>query len=694
MALDEAQQAAVNHYNGPAMILAGPGSGKTTVITNRVMKLISSYGVPPDKILVITFTKKAALEMKSRYLKLTGQRETDVTFGTFHAVFFMILRNVKGYNAEDIVKTSEQREFVNMFLRAKGIVVRDQQAFVEDIISEIAKVKSGIEAEKSAGKETKDEAGKATEKATEKEAKDETGKAVEKEAKDETGKAVGKEAKDEAGKAAGKETKNEKETAAEKGAYIENFKSSSCENELFDELYEEYARQLKAEHKVDFEDMLADAYRLLSENEDILEAWQRRYEYVLIDEFQDSSKVQFSIVKMLCAVHRNIFVVGDDDQSIYGFRGAVPAVMKDFIEYYKDAAVYRLNTNYRSTDTIVKAATAVINGNKQRFFKDLRAFNKAGAVIEVIEFNNIEEEGKYIAKVIEETTPTIAVLTRTNAGAAGIVKRLIRRGVEVDYRERKRGVFGHWIAEDIKAFLRIALGENNRIDYIRIVNKPSRHISRVFFTEEIVDCGKVADNMRVVGQDKLVQDFCLLAEDLQYAAGLNTYGAFTYIRKKIGYEQYLKQYAANQCIDERKLFQVLDELQATTVDCGNIGQWLEMAERSIDNRENKMSMDRQMVKNSGDGVSFLTMHGAKGLEFDTVFIPDVNEGVVPYDKAVLKEAVEEERRIFYVAMTRAKKKLVICYTKERYNRYVQPSRFLRELCGCENVKFYNCDKII
>ncbi len=654
MALDEAQQAAVNHYSGPAMILAGPGSGKTTVITNRVMKLISSYGVPPDKILVITFTKKAALEMKSRYLKLAGQRETDVTFGTFHAVFFMILRNVKGYKAEDIVKTSEQREFVNMFLRAKGIVVRDQQAFVEDIISEIAKVKSGIEAEKSAGKETKDEAGKA----------------------------------------AGKETKNEKETAAEKGAYIENFKSSSCENELFDELYEEYARLLKSEHKVDFEDMLADAYRLLSENEDILEAWQRRYEYVLIDEFQDSSKVQFSIVKMLCAVHRNIFVVGDDDQSIYGFRGAVPAVMKDFIEYYKDAAVYRLNTNYRSTDTIVKAATAVINGNKQRFFKDLRAFNKAGAVIEVIEFNNIEEEGKYIAKVIEETTPTIAVLTRTNAGAAGIVKRLIRRGVEVDYRERKRGVFGHWIAEDIKAFLRIALGENNRIDYIRIVNKPSRHISRVFFTEEIVDCGKVADNMRVVGQDKLAQDFCLLAEDLQYAAGLNTYGAFTYIRKKIGYEQYLKQYASNQCIDERKLFQVLDELQATTVDCGNIGQWLEMAERSIDNMENKTSMDRQTVKNSGDGVSFLTMHGAKGLEFDTVFIPDVNEGVVPYDKAVLKEAVEEERRIFYVAMTRAKKKLVICYTKERYNRYVQPSRFLRELCGCENVKFYNCDKII
>lgn len=652
MALDEAQQAAVNHFNGPAMILAGPGSGKTTVITNRVKYLTNECGVSPDKILVITFTKKAALEMKSRYLRLTEQRETAVTFGTFHAVFFMILRNVKGYKAEDIVKTSEQREFVSMYLRAKGIVVRDHQAFAGDIISEIAKLKSGMEAKKE--------------------------------------------------------------------SYLENYKPSGCEDELFKKLYMEYEDMLRLEHKVDFEDMLAAAYKLLSENEDILEVWQRRYEYVLIDEFQDSSKVQFSIVNMLCAVHRNIFVVGDDDQSIYGFRGAVPEVMRDFKEFYREAAVYRLNTNYRSTDTIVKAATAVINVNKQRFLKDLRAHNKImGAIIEVIEFKDIEAEGNYIAKAIErmrlnvaganygtesfaEAKSSIAVLTRTNSGAAGIVKRLIKHGVEVDYKEKKRGVYGHWIAEDIKAFLRIALGENNRIDYIRIINKPSRHISRVFFTEEIVDCSKVAYNMKLVGQDRLAREICLLIDDLQYAAELNTYGAFTYIRKKIGYERYLKQYAISQGIDESKLLQVLDKLQATAVHYGNIRQWLETANNLGDNLENEKNVENEKnnlenVKNvengenveEGEKVEFLTMHSAKGLEFDTVFIPDVNEGVVPYDKAVSDEAVEEERRLFYVAMTRAKKKLVICYTKERYNRYVQPSRFLRELHHCENVKFYS-----
>lgn len=623
MTLDDAQQAAVSHHNGPAMILAGPGSGKTTVITGRVKKLIEEHGVSPDKILVITFTKKAALEMKSRYLRLAGKRETAVTFGTFHAVFFMILKNVMGYRAEDIVKTSEQRDFVSMYLKAKGVTVRDWQAFIGDIISELAKVKSCMMTE----------------------------------------------------------------------AYLDNYKPSSCEAKLFNELYKEYENMLKLEHKVDFEDMLIAAYKILNERADVLKMWQRKYQYVLIDEFQDSSRVQFDIVKMLCAAHNNIFVVGDDDQSIYGFRGAFPSVMKNFKEFYNDAAVYRLDINYRSAGAIVKAATAVINKNSQRFFKDLRAYNKVGEEIEVIEFKDIKEQQIYITEAIEKMLllqqADIAVLTRTSSGGAGIAKRLMKRDVEVDYREKKCGVFGHWIAEDIKAFLRLALGENNRIDYIRIINKPPRGISRMFFTDERVDCRKVADNMKRAGQETLAREFCLLAEDLQYAAGLNAYGAFTYIRKKVGYEQYLKQYAISNNIDVLKLLKVLDELQTTTIHCKCIRQWLELAEsRCIEaagNAENSLAQNNR----KRTSVTFLTMHSAKGLEFDTVFIPDVNEGIVPYDKAVSEEAIEEECRLFYVAMTRAKKKLIICYTKEHYNRYVQPSRFLKELHNCKYVRFYS-----
>ena len=647
MALDEAQQAAVNHYNGPAMILAGPGSGKTTVITGRVKRLICEYGVSPDKILVITFTKKAALEMKSRYLRLAGERETEVTFGTFHAVFFMILRNVSGYKSEDIVKTSEQRDFVSMYLKAKGVGVRDLQAFVGDVISELAKVKTCKAADE----------------------------------------------------------------------YLDNYIPSSCEAELFKELYKEYENMLKSEHKVDFEDMLMAAYKLLNGRPDVLKMWQKRYEYVLIDEFQDSCEVQFDIVKMLCAAHQNIFVVGDDDQSIYGFRGAFPAVMKSFKEFYREAAVYRLNINYRCAGAIVKAATAVINKNNQRFFKNLRAYNDMGAQIEVIEFKDIKEQQIYIAEAIEKMMSlshtdkaNIAVLTRTNSGGSGIAKRLMRRDVEVDYKEKRGSVFGHWIADDIKAFFRIALGENNRIDYIRIINKPPRQISRMFFTDERVDCAKVADNMRRAGQYELVWEFSLLTEDLQYASGLNAYGAFTYIRRKIGYELYLRQYAISNGIDEAKLIKTLDELQATTINCVNIKQWLELAESScivagnlekgisagsVNSSENMKNMGnaktppvQDSIKHTSE-ITFLTMHSAKGLEFDTVFIPDVNEGIVPYDKAISEEAIEEERRLFYVAMTRAKKKLIICYTKEHYNRYVQPSRFLKELRGCRNVKFYS-----
>lgn len=621
MALDEAQQAAVNHYRGPAMILAGPGSGKTTVITGRVKILIDEYGASPDKILVITFTKKAALEMKGRYLRLTGKKDTAVTFGTFHAVFFMILKNVRNYKTEDIVKTSEQRDFVSMYLKAKGISVKDWQAYIGDIISEIAKVKSCIKAEE----------------------------------------------------------------------YLDNYIPSSCEAGLFKELYKEYENMLKQEHKVDFEDMLTAVYQLFNERADVLKMWQKKYDYVLIDEFQDSSGVQFDIVKMLCAVHRNIFVVGDDDQSIYGFRGAFPAVMKSFKEFYREAAVYRLNINYRSAGTIVKGATAVINKNKQRFFKDLRACNEMGAEVEVIEFKDIREQQIYIAKAIEDMLPMtdMAVLTRTNSGGAGIAKRLMRRDIDVDYKEKKYGIFGHWIAEDIKAFFRIALGEKNRIDYIRIINKPQREISRMFFTDERVDCRRVAENMKRAGQSSLAQKFILLTEDLQYAAGLNAYGAFTYIRRKVGYERYLRQYAVSNGIDENKLTKLIDELQATTIHCINIKQWLELAEDSCTAAGNAEDFKELAGGSCAEKITFLTMHSAKGLEFDTVFIPDVNEGIVPYDKAVSEEAIEEERRLFYVAMTRAKNKLIICYTKEHYNRYVQPSRFLKELHHCENIKFYS-----
>ena len=277
MGLDSVQEAAVNHYRGPAMILAGPGSGKTTVITHRIRNLIEKHNVPPERIMVITFTKLACIQMRERFLKLHGQESTSVMFGTFHAVFFMILKSVYNYNSGSIIKFKSQRQFVKMQLLCTQSIVYDESSVISDILSEIAKVKSNIA-----------------------------------------------------------------------NTDFDTYIPSSCEKNVFMQIYNEYANFLKAQRMIDFEDMLIKTYEVLKNNEQILMLWQNKYDFILIDEFQDASSIQFEIMKMLSDIHKNIFVVGDDDQSIYGFRGAAPKVMKGFAESYKDCDIYKLNVNYRS----------------------------------------------------------------------------------------------------------------------------------------------------------------------------------------------------------------------------------------------------------------------------------------------------------------------------------------------------------
>ncbi len=644
MALDKEQLSAVEHFKGPAMILAGPGSGKTTVITHRLKKLTQEYGVKPEKILVITFTKMAAIQMKERYLKLCKLAESDITFGTFHAVFFMILRQVRRYKVADIVTTSQQRDCIRMKLRAKDINVQDEQAFISDILSGIAKLK-GYQ---------KGEAG-----------------------------------------------------------YI----SSGSDNELFMDLYGGYERFLESEHKVDFEDMMLSTYEILSRQKDILGQWQDRYEYILIDEFQDASPIQFEIVRLLAQKHNNIFVVGDDDQSIYGFRGAAPDVMKKFVDISQgsrvgesghesqgsrvgesghekqeseEVKVYKLNTNYRCTGNIVKAATRIINMNKNRFFKDLKASREDGGNVIIHKFKDVQAQADEIARQIicqlNNEKGTIAVLTRTHMGAKEIIQRLTDKGVNINMNSGKNtgykdNIYNHPVTLDLAAYVSIASGDMDRGNYLRVINKPMRYIDRMFFDNPTVCRQEIINKMYEVKNQQIIMAFKEFCKDMDIISTMSPYAGIMYILKKMGYEKYIyelrSQYKHNDNTRD-----IVFNLMKDAKSCISYKEFLDIIKQGQED-ESKKGMVCEKYKEEGR-LTFLTMHSAKGLEFETVYIPDVSEGVVPCSKATDETALEEERRLFYVAMTRAKEKLVISYADKRYNKYVQPSRYIRELHHCRS----------
>ena len=321
---NDSQVKAIGHFNGPCLTLAGPGSGKTAVITERTKNLITKYHVDPSNILVITFTKAAAVEMKTRFLSLMGNGSYPVTFGTFHAVYFSILKHAYNYNANNIVREEQKYALMRELVQKHRLEYEDETEFVSSILGEISMVKNT-------------------------------------------------------------------------GVSIEHYYSTNCAENIFRRIYGEYHEYLHQHKLIDFDDMLVYTYELFRERKDILSAWQRKFQYILIDEFQDINKIQFDIVKMLAAPENNLFVVGDDDQSIYRFRGARPELMLHFKDDYPEAEQILLDTNYRSQKEIVEASLRLIGCNKERFQKKIQANQEAGEPVEYAVFKSQREE---IAKII------------------------------------------------------------------------------------------------------------------------------------------------------------------------------------------------------------------------------------------------------------------------------------------------------
>lgn len=604
MQFNNSQLKAVKHKSGPMLVIAGPGSGKTTVLTARIRNLIEEYSVNPANILVITFTKAAANEMKSRFNNMMG-RSTNVTFGTFHAVFFMILRAAYNYSVDSIIKEDVRQNIIKQAIERSRLEPDDLNEMVSNITGEISRVKT----------ETID---------------------------------------------------------------INAYYSASCPEEEFRDIYKYYVKTLKKMGLIDFDDMLLYCHELLTTRRDILAKWQQKYQYILIDEFQDINKIQYDIIKLLAKPQDNLFIVGDDDQSIYGFRGSKPEVMLNFDKDYPDTDKVILDTNYRSTGNIVSAAGKVIAHNKVRFAKNINTVNDPGDKVDIIEFNTQAEEYEKIIDNIRKECASggnysdNAVLFRTNSTAAGFVRKLVEYSVPFVTRDGVPNVFEHWIARDVITYMNIAMGSRKRSDFLQIINRPKRYIGRDYLTDAEISF----DNLEKYYEDKnwMIERVDRLKYDILAMASMSPYAMINYLRKGVGYDGYLDEYAQSHNMQVRELYDVMDELMESARNFKTFNEWFAyIDEYGTKLRESYAAMDKQ------NAVILTTMHSSKGLEYPVVYIIDANEEITPHKKAVFVPEIEEERRMFYVAMTRAKRRLNIYYARKRYNKEIEVSRFVKEI---------------
>ena len=608
----KSQSEAIRHVDGPLLVLAGPGSGKTTVVTKRVQYLVQDCSISPSSILVITFTKAAATEMKERFTRLMEQQAQppggygNVSFGTFHAVFFNILKLSYGFTVANIITEETRRQYLKESVDRMKLEIDDENEFLTGIAGEISLIK------------------------------------------------------------------NER-------VELEHYFSKNCSEEVFRKIYEGYEERKKRARLIDFDDMLVYTWELLSQRKDILSAWQKKYQYILVDEFQDINRLQYDILRLLAEPENNLFIVGDDDQSIYRFRGARPEIMLNFRKDYPQSGQVLLNDNFRSTTQIVEAAGRVIARNKTRFPKNIIARGGDGALVQSLEFPDQQQECAYILREIQNwqarggSLRQVAVIYRTNTQPRVVIQKLMEYNLPFRVRDQVPNLFQHWIARDLFCYMRLAMGSGLRKDLLPVLNRPKRYLSRECLNDERISW----EYMLNFYKDK--RYVCDRIERLQYdlkmMSRMGPFAAINYIRHVIGYEEYLKEYAGFRRMNVEDLLEVLSDLQESAREYHTYEEWFIYIEKYTEEME-QLKKRQQEVK---DGVHLTTMHSSKGLEYEKVFILDAAEGITPYKKAVLEADLEEERRMFYVAMTRAKKELTICWTKKVGSHEKKPSRFLEEM---------------
>ena len=616
--LNTAQQKAVCHETGPMLVLAGPGSGKTTVLLCRISRLLERGLAKPQEILALTFSKAAAEEMKSRFENLNGA--SGVSFGTFHSIFFRILRSRYGWNVEQIFQEEERRNILRNSIEAEKWDIPDLEEYISQFFSQLSLMNSELE-------------------------------------------------------------------------QPNRFTPTGMPVEEFRKLYRAYEGYKERHEKLDFDDMLTQCYQLLREDAAAREYWQRKYKFILVDEFQDVNQAQFACLQILAEKHQNLFVVGDDDQSIYAFRGARPDFLLRFPTLYPAAKKVTLNTNYRSTERIVNLAERVIGNNEVRFVKNMKGIGEAGDKVTFFLAEDAAKEAAHIAekigRLLDEGMPLteIAVIYRTNLQGGAFARELYKRGIPYDLRDNSGNVYEHWVAKDLLAYLLLAENEESDSALRRILNKPKRYIGKDLLAEAETMPYTLLRSFFVCPSLKGWQEENLenLRIDLNQIRKRTPYDALKYIRKVIGYDEYLEEFAAYRRTSAQVLQEIADEIMETAKDCADVRSFREQLERlSLQMKEQSRKKGQKR-----NGVALMTMHGAKGLEFRAVFLPSLVEGIVPHEKGM--DTVAEERRLFYVAMTRASEKLCLSAILQRYEKERKPSRFLAEM-GLDAEKAFRKNK--
>ena len=579
-----AQQEAICFGEGTMLVLAGPGSGKTAVITQRIRYLVEERHITPSDILTITFTKAAALEMKQRACQICRGAENAV-FGTFHSVFFQIIRSSSKFQNYSIMTEQQKLQILRPLLKGKKLDCVQMSSFCEQFLSDLSFYKN-------TGREREEKAGQ-----------------------------------------------------------------NQAEQMQLHELRQAYEQCCRKRWLLDFDDILIYCYRLLTEDSGLRDRWENRFRYILIDEFQDINDVQYQIIKLLSANYENLFVVGDDDQAIYSFRGADPSYMHRFLEDYPKSRQVKLNINYRCGDRILALAARSIAHNKYRFEKEIKAGNSGENRVIATCFQNRAEELSFLTEEIltHRNEGLTAILVRTNRMAEQVSEACFRRQIPYQMREKKQDFYAQKCVVEVLSVIRFVAEGRNRSDFMAFMNKPVRYINREMLQKETVDLWALLEECREdPEQYRIIQK---LQQDLAMVEMLDPFGAISYIRKVMQYDCCLSPGETGE-----KEKEILDELLERCREFHSHTAFLVhiAAYRSkLEHEGVRMRSGTDPDKTDQNPVRIMTYHGSKGLEFDTVFLPFLNSGDVPHGRNLSSMELEEERRLFYVAVTRAKKTLYL-----------------------------------
>lgn len=604
--LNDQQYAAVTFDHGNLLLAAGPGSGKTHTMTARILYLIEEMQTDPSSILVITFTKDAALSMQKRFGQMSG-RFYPVNFGTFHSVFYHMISEYKRNDPPTLIFDK------NKIQMASGVIRKfmgrsyeaDHKGSVRSLLSAITYYKNTLDSEASS-----------------------------------------------------------------------LLLSEECRSG-FPDMFSYYEAIRKKTGQMDFDDMVYDCRELLMKDKAFERKWKNRFKSILIDEFQDINPIQYETIKLLAGSKTAVFAVGDDDQSIYGFRGAQPGILKKYTEEM-NAELLHLDTNYRSTDLIVRSSLAVIEESKDRIHKNLISSKKENGSVTVCGFDDRTSEYEHMVQVIEDKSVSTAVLFRTNLEMQGFASYLTTRGIPYIIREKTDSCFEHFIMRDIISYMKLASGSADENDIKTVINRPQRYINE----EHLIGCegsiDKVIDKIKINPGIKnasgKLQKLCELKKDLKFMNGLSPSYALSYLYKKMGYEKYIRSLALDDDKKTSEYESVMDKALEISSMADDAESFFELKNRYEDDLKKARKKER-----IGGAVNLMTVHASKGLEFERVIIPDCNDGNYPHGRMPDENTVNEERRIFYVAMTRAISDLEICYIKQTGNSKYVPSRFLNPL---------------